>query len=68
MINYLLGWPCGCCDDWKDISENSIVLRSGQHICQSCYDRKLKTQKLAARRKRAKISVSDQTVLQTLPH
>ena len=63
MINYLLRWPCGCCDDWKDNSESCIVLRNGQRICQSCYDRKVKTQKLSARRKRAKMSVSQQTVV-----
>jgi len=67
-MNYLLSWPCGCCDDWKDNSESCVLLRSGQRICQQCYDRKYKTQKLFARRKSSKLSVSQPTVTQTAPY
>ncbi|MEG4291897.1 hypothetical protein Q5692_24225 [Microcoleus sp. C2C3] len=67
-MNYLLSWPCGCCDDWKDSSESCVVLRNGQHICQSCYDRKYKHQKLFARRRRSNISVSPQTLAETIPY
>ncbi|MCC3404203.1 MAG: hypothetical protein JGK17_01030 [Microcoleus sp. PH2017_10_PVI_O_A] len=67
-MNYLLSWPCGCCDDWKDSSESCVVLRNGQRICQSCYDRKYKNQKQSARRRRSNIPVSPQTVTETVPY
>ncbi|WP_333002737.1 MULTISPECIES: hypothetical protein [unclassified Microcoleus] len=67
-MNYLLSWPCGCCDDWKENSESCVVLRNGQRICQSCYDRKYNNQKLSARRRRSNISVSPQTVTETVPY
>jgi len=67
-MNYLLSWPCGCCDDWKDCSESFVVLRNGQRICQSCYARKYKHHKLSARRRRSNISVSPQTLTETIPY
>ncbi|WP_333157134.1 hypothetical protein [Microcoleus sp. B9-D4] len=67
-MNYLLSWPCGCCDDWKDSSESAVVLRNGQRICQSCYQRKYKNQKLFARRRRSDISVSRPTVTETVAY
>ncbi|MGL5064296.1 MAG: hypothetical protein ACRC62_30280 [Microcoleus sp.] len=68
MINYSLGWHCGCCDDWKDASEKSIVLRNGQRICQQCSDRKQRTQQLLARKRKLKAPALPPKVTPTIFH
>ncbi|NJK74993.1 MAG: hypothetical protein HC786_02290 [Richelia sp. CSU_2_1] len=69
MINYSLGWPCDCCDDWKDSSENYIVLRNGQRICRQCYNRKQRTQLiLSAKRKKLGTPTLPLRATQTVPY
>ncbi|MCU0546412.1 MAG: hypothetical protein MUE44_30320 [Oscillatoriaceae cyanobacterium Prado104] len=69
MINYSLGWPCDCCDDWKDSSEGYIVLRNGQRICQQCYKRKQITQQiLSAKRKKLRAPALPPRVTQAVPY